>query len=68
MHPFVGTASQKYWWSFRTYWDIIASWDSNIIYKNGYPTRTNDNDCYYVVDQQYRHGEYQLFRSYEVIK
>ena len=64
----VGTASQKYWWIFRTYWDIIATWDSNIIYENGYPTGTNDNDCYYVVDQQYRHGEYQLCRSYGVIK
>ena len=64
----VGTASQKNWWIFRTYWDIVATWDSNLWYNNGYPYKIDDKDCFYVIDQKFRKVEYQLYRGAEIIK
>lgn len=59
----VGEAQQDYWWVFKTYWDIIISWDSNYYSdSNGVPTKIrNYHGCYYVVDGQYRQSMYQLY-------
>lgn len=59
----VGSAQQDYWWIFKTYWDIVVSWETNYdTDSNGIPNRLYDsNSSYYLVDQQYRQGAYQLY-------
>ncbi len=62
----VGTAQQKYWWFFKTYWDIVVNWKKNI---NSYcvPNSIDESvvECYYVIDQQYRRAQYQLRDNYD---
>lgn len=66
----VGEAQQKYFWIFKTYWDIVVSWDRNYNedFVTHYPISVwNLLDGYYVIDQQYRISSYQLYNNNNII-
>lgn len=67
----VGTAQQDYWWIFKTYWDIIISWEENYETDNrALPISIKDNTTkgYHLVDKQYRQGMFQLYNGTTLIK
>lgn len=62
----VATAKYPYWWAFYTYLDIVLLMNSNY-----YTTSTGapagqfmtDSTPFYMVDQKYRQGAYQLYKG-----
>ena len=66
----IGTAQHKYGWCFKTYLDVIISWDQNFDPDfEGNPKTLYDNDNgVYFVDLKYRHASYQLFENNSWVK
>ncbi len=62
----VATAKYPYWWAFYTYVDIVTMFESNYYTSsNGTPEAQvmSDHTPFYMVDQKYRQGAYQLYKG-----
>lgn len=61
----IGEASTHYWWIFRSYWDIVLTWERNYnVSSSGNLTLDlGDSDAIRLVDQQYSTGGYCLCRN-----
>ncbi|MCR5092271.1 MAG: hypothetical protein K6B51_06215 [Bacilli bacterium] len=58
----IGRASSDYWWIFKTYWDIVLTWERNYDTKTMALDYENYTSIYYV-DHQYQTGGYQLCKN-----
>ena len=61
----IGYASTSYWWIFRSYWDIVLTWESNYtVTSSGYLVLDyNNSNSIRLVDSQYCTGGYCLCRN-----
>ena len=61
----IGQASTSYWWIFRSYWDIVLTWERNYnVSSSGNLTlNLGDSSAIRLVDQQYSTGGYCLCRN-----